>query len=145
MATNEKTAKESKAVAKPAPSKTVKPVDKEVVAAVRDTADNVAKVYSAMQADEAARDAAIDQMEAELDEHLDMLEQKGVSYEKREEIRARAEARIDKRRQYNLEHKKENTKRWNGMLWAITFSVIGWAAFKYGPDIINELMKHRRI
>ena len=48
MATNEKTAKESKAVAKPAPSKTVKPVDKEVVAAVRDTADNVAKVYSAI-------------------------------------------------------------------------------------------------
>lgn len=144
MTTNVKPAKANKAVTMPTSVRATKPVDQEVIAVARENAVSIAKVYSAMQADEASRDAEIDKMETELEEHLEKLERNGVSDQDIEAIRTKAEARINKKRQYNLEHKKENTKRWNSMLWILTFNVLGFAVIKYGPDILNEWMKYRK-
>ncbi len=103
-------------------------------------------VYSSIVADEATRDAAIDQTEsAAIAAHIKMLEDHSVPAELRKEILDKYYERIDKKRAYETDNKKENTKRMNKILWAITISVLISAGIKYLPNIIEAYLKNKKI
>lgn len=146
MATNEKPAKESKAVAKTTSPRTVKSADQDFAAVAANAAGVVGDVYNGIVADEAAKDDTLDQMAAQaLADHLEKLKDKSISEEQREKIREKFYERLDKERSHRLEHKKENTKRINGVLWWATVLVLGTAALKYAPDIINACLNRRKV
>lgn len=149
MATNENAQKSNKSLAKasdkPAAKATSKQKDQDVAAVVQNTGTMLQDVQNSIVEDEATRDSAIDQMEAQaIAAHMKMLEDHSIPLEKREQILEKYYERIDKKRQYESEHEKENTKRWNMALWAATFMVLGTAAIKYAPDIINAIAKSRK-
>ena len=147
MATNGKTKKESTAVAtttKKAPS--TKAGTQDVAAVAQHGATLLQNVYKDIAIGEAQRDAEIDAMEARIIEaHMKMLEDNSISIEKRQEILDTYYSRVDKKRQYAAKTKQENTKRWKAALWWATFCVLGAAAFRCLPDIIDAFNKSKRI
>lgn len=148
MATNEKKVPTEKAISKPSaktPVKTSKSNDQDLAAVAANAAGVVGDAYASVSAEEAAKEDALDRMAAEaLEEHLERLKDKSITEEQRDKIRDKFYERLDKERQHRLEHKKENTKRINGVLWWATVVVLGTAALKYAPDIINACLNTRK-
>ena len=119
--------------------------DQDIVGVAMNATAFLQNVQGSIVADEAARDISIDQMEKEaIAAHMKMLEDHSIPIEKREMILEKYYERIDKKRQYEDGNKKENSKRWNAALWTATVIVLGAAALKYAPDIINACLKNRR-
>lgn len=149
MATNEKKTLAKTVISNPeskAATKISKASEQDLSAVATSAAGVVGDVYSGIVAGEAAKEEAIDQMAAQaLADHLEKLKDKSISEEQREKIRDKFYERLDKERSYRLEHKKENTKRLNGVLWWATFVVLGTAALKYAPDIINACLNRRKV
>jgi hypothetical protein len=150
MATNEKNQNNNnlqmKAAAK-APIKAFSEVDNSDIS---DTVQNAGVilngVYNSIVADEAARDATIDQTEsAAIAAHMKILEDCSIPAESKKEILEMYYERIDKKRTYETDNKKENTKRLSNTLWAITISVLGVTGIKYLPKIIEAYIKNKKV
>lgn len=146
MATNDNR-KDSTSVSKVTKNTTTPRTNPQDVATVAQQGSNLLQnMHKDIVTNEAQRDADIDAMEAKaIEAHMKMLEDHSIPIEKRQEILDKYYSRVDKQRQHADKKMQENTKRWNATLWWATFCVLGVAALKYAPGIIDAFNKNKRI
>mgnify|MGYP001236415722 CR=1 FL=1 len=146
MATNEKNQSNARTVAKASTPQIARTYDPILGTIPQHNAAFLQNTHNCIMADEFARDNAIDAIENRVIEiHMKMLDDHDVPIEKREAIVKDCYDRIDKKRQYATEYRREHTMRFKAALWLATLSVLGIAAFRYAPEIITACSKIRKI